>query len=294
MDFVEYCSKNRSIIDREINNLFSKAGYCGELDIPESLCEVMSYALSTGGKRLRPVLTLTACEAMCGEGERALGAALAIEVLHTYTLVHDDMPCMDNDMYRRGMLSVHAKFGYSQAVLAGDAMQALAFYLASKTKLADASKVNNILTELSLAAGPGGVVGGQWVDVLSTPPHSLDRINYVHTHKTSDLIKCATVMGAIAGGAEKPIVELFRKYAHGLGFAFQIIDDLLDADDVAKKDEIGILRVMSKEDAIELAKKYTNEAIASLDEISKSGVVVNNSALDILRSLAEQQLSRKI
>ena len=177
--------------------------------MPERLLEAIRYSLLSGGKRIRPVLCLAAAEAVRGKAEDAVPAALAIEILHTYTLVHDDLPCMDDDALRRGMPTVHVKFGEAEAVLAGDALQALAFQALAGLSI-PAERAFAALKVMSEAAGPCGVVGGQWVDVTAKPPHTPERIAYVHLHKTADLIACAVRLGGIAGGGSEAEIAALR------------------------------------------------------------------------------------
>jgi farnesyl diphosphate synthase len=244
------------------------------------------------------VLCLAACQAVCGDPSPALPAALAIEVLHNYTLVHDDLPCMDDDAMRRGRPTVHAKYGYAQAVLVGDALQAAAFALALQAPRGCAES-------LARAAGPAGVVGGQWVDVTSSPPHDAERIAYVHAHKTGDLIACACEMGAIAAGGAiaggagvSP--DRLREYGRALGLAFQIVDDLLDAGDPAKAAELSILRVATPEEARAQARAATERALRALDALAAAAEGFGEraprslEAIALLRSLAEDQLSRTL
>lgn len=292
MDFVQIATKYRKVVEEELAKLFTPDGIITDAGIPADLAEPLKYSFMTGGKRLRPVLCLAACQAVSGKFDKAVPAALAIEALHTYTLIHDDLPCMDNDLLRRGRPTVHAKYGYAQGVLAGDALQAVAFALALKTP-GDAEAVRAVTTELARAAGPAGVIGGQWVDVCSEPPHDRARIEYVHEHKTSDLIQCALVMGAGAAGASDSQIKAFREFGRNLGIAFQIVDDILDADDPAKADEMGIMLIMDKCAARCLASEYTAKALAGLDAFATDDND-KNEALSVLRSLVEGQVSRKI
>jgi farnesyl diphosphate synthase len=299
VDFVTQAGPLRELVEAELAKLFTPEGLLTDADVPPGLAEPMRYALLGGGKRLRPVLCLAACQAVCGDPSPAIPAALAIEVLHNYTLVHDDLPCMDDDAMRRGRPTVHAKYGYAQAVLVGDALQAAAFALALQAPRGCAEA-------LAQAAGPAGVVGGQWVDVTSAPPHDAARVSYVHAHKTGDLIACACEMGAIAAGAapEKGFGggsprSLAREYGLALGLAFQIVDDLLDAADPAKSAELSILRVSSPDEARAQARAATERALRALDALAGSpdGRALSRpkaSALDLLRSLAEDQLSRTL
>ena len=350
-DFVAQAGPLRGLVEGELAKLFTPEGLLTDAEVPPGLAEPMRYALLGGGKRLRPVLCLAACQAVCGDPAPALPAALAIEVLHNYTLVHDDLPCMDNDLLRRGRPTVHAKYGYAQAVLVGDALQAAAFQLAltppkshaESTEFvshaesaenaesgspaggaAERSEAEGVIQHsasgiqhslcmaLACAAGPAGVVGGQWVDVTSSPPHDEARVSYVHAHKTGDLIACACEMGAIAAGAaseegsgEGSPRSLAREFGRALGLAFQIVDDLLDAEDPAKASELSILRVATPEEARAQARAATERALRALDALaaipagrteSPDGRAPSrpHAALALLRSLAEDQLSRTL
>ena len=292
MDFVKQATKYRTVVDSELKKLFMPEGLIKSTDIPSGLSEPMRYAFLTGGKRLRPVLCLAACQAVSGNFEKALPAALAIEALHTYTLVHDDLPCMDNDLLRRGQPTVHAKFGYAEGVLVGDALQAVAFDLVLRTP-ADAETVRQMMRELVSAAGPYGVIGGQWVDVTAKPPHDVARVAYVHDHKTADLIRCAVSMGGIAGGADRLQMQAFEQYGYSLGVAFQIIDDLLDADDPAKTGEMSILQVMDRDHAKEQAVAATRRALEALEGFAVTDPA-RTEAVSLLRNLAEDQLHRNL
>ena len=291
-DFVSQAGPLRELVESELGKLFTPAGLLSDDGITPGLAEPMRYALLGGGKRLRPVLCLAACQAVCGDPAPALPAALAIEVLHNYTLVHDDLPCMDDDLLRRGRPTVHAKYGYAQAVLVGDALQASAFALALLAPAGCASA-------LARAAGPAGVGGGQWIDVTAAPPHDEARVAYVHAHKTGDLIACACETGAIAAGAPPAAVDAARDYGLSLGLAFQIVDDLLDAGDPAKAGELSILRVCTPDEARARARAATEKALSSLSalEASPDGRAPSRpkaAAFALLRSLAEDQLSRTL
>ena len=199
---------------------------------------------------------------------------------------------MDDDLLRRGQPTVHAKYGYAEGVLAGDALQAVAFELALRSPVAPAA-VCALARELAAAAGPAGVIGGQWVDVTARPPHDEARVAYVHEHKTADLIRCALAMGGIAGGADGAQLAALRRYGLNLGIAFQIVDDLLDADDPAKKDEMGILQVVEIDEAKRRAGALTSEALAALVVLT-SGDASRDEAVSLLRHLAEDQIKRTL
>jgi geranylgeranyl diphosphate synthase type II len=292
MDFVQQAAQYRIVVEDELKKLFSAGGVINGEGVPEKLREPMQYAFLTGGKRLRPVLCLAACQAVSGVFEQAVPAALAIEALHTYTLVHDDLPCMDDDLVRRGLPTVHAKYGYAEGVLVGDALQAVAFDLVMHSPVAPAI-LCTLVRELVAAAGPAGVIGGQWVDVTANPPHDVARVSYVHEHKTADLICCALAMGGAAGGADDFQMAALKQFGYSLGIAFQIVDDLLDADDPNKTGEMSILQVMDKAGAKARAVALTQDALAALDKLG-SMAPHRAEAVSLLRHLAEDQISRKI
>ena len=266
----------------DFNALAADIGHCLDQalspdalpDVPASLLEPMRYALLGGGKRIRPILCVLSAEAAGGSAERAMPAALAIETLHNYTLVHDDLPCMDDDLLRRGRPTVHAKYGYGQAVLVGDALQALAFRFLSRLDL-PASAFREALAEFARAAGPDGVVGGQWLDVTTAPSHDAGRIGYVHLHKTADLFIASATLGAIVadpdGGPGSPARVALAAFARHLGIAFQIADDLLDeperlAKPVAER-ELSCLDIWTPEEAQNRLAAHTRESMDSLDAL---------------------------
>ena len=193
---------------------------------PATLHAALRHSLFAGGKRLRPLLCAASAEAYGAPRDAALFPAAAIECLHTYTLIHDDLPCMDDDDLRRGVPTCHKVYGEATALLAGDALQALAFELAARTPVA----ALDVVRELAAAAGSVGVVGGQIEDMLGEhlPPDE-DRLRYVQQHKTGDLIVCACRMGVRAAAGSPAALEAATRYARAAGEAFQIADDLLNA-----------------------------------------------------------------
>ncbi len=200
------------------------------LDSPAGLGEAMRYAVLDGGKRLRPLLVLAAAEAVGGQPVPALRAACAVELIHAYSLVHDDMPCMDNDVLRRGKPTVHVQFGEAQALLAGDALQALAFELL----LPDDGSVDDatgarLCRLLALAAGAHGMAGGQAIDLASVGVR-LDQtqLEDMHRRKTGALLKGSVMMGAATGMPTAQALQALADYGAALGLAFQVVDDILD------------------------------------------------------------------
>ena len=198
-------------------------------DPPAGLGDAMRYAVLDGGKRLRPLLVLAACEAVDGQSEAAMRAAVAVELIHAYSLVHDDMPCMDDDALRRGKPTVHVKYGEAQAMLAGDAMQALAFEVLTPEHGMDAALQARLVALLARAAGHEGMAGGQAIDLASVG-HSLDEaaLREMHRRKTGTLLQASVLMGAACGRTTPQAWEALADYGAAIGLAFQVVDDILD------------------------------------------------------------------
>ena len=199
-------------------------------DAPAGLGEAMRYGVLDGGKRLRPLLVLAACEAVAGARPAALRAAIAVELIHAYSLVHDDMPCMDNDVLRRGKPTVHVRYGEAQAMLAGDAMQALAFEVltpdAAVVPLALQARLCGLLAR---SAGHAGMAGGQAIDLLSTgKPLDEAALRDMHRRKTGALLQASVLMGAACGDTDTRAWQALADYGAAVGLAFQVVDDILD------------------------------------------------------------------
>jgi farnesyl diphosphate synthase len=197
---------------------------------PANLGQAMRYAVLGAGKRLRPLLVLAACEAVGGPLAQALRAACAVELIHAYSLVHDDMPCMDNDVLRRGKPTVHVQFGQAQALLAGDALQALAFELLVPDDAALPASVQvQWCRLLAAAAGSQGMAGGQAIDLASVgQPLSEAQLRHMHRLKTGALLQCSVDMGAACGTVDAAARAALSQYGSALGLAFQVVDDILD------------------------------------------------------------------
>lgn len=207
---------------------------------PETIYESMRYSLMAGGKRLRPILCLATCELMGGTTDMAMPTACALEMIHTMSLIHDDLPAMDNDDYRRGKLTNHKVYGEDIAILAGDGLLAYAFeYIADQTQGVPAERVLKVIAQLGRAVGAAGLVGGQVVDLESEgkPGVTLETLNFIHRHKTGALLESCVVCGAILAGASGDDRERLSRYAQNIGLAFQIVDDVLDI--TATQEELG-------------------------------------------------------
>ncbi|GJP43633.1 hypothetical protein CLOM_g3073 [Closterium sp. NIES-68] len=202
------------------------------LQYPERIHEAMRYSLLAGGKRVRPCLCLAACELVGGSDSVAMAAACAMEMIHTMSLIHDDLPCMDNDDFRRGKPTNHKVYGEDVAVLAGDALLSFAFeHVARATPTSvPAERVVRVIADMGKAVGAEGLVAGQIVDLdsESDPSVGVETLEYIHVHKTAALLEVAVVAGAVLGGAKDDQVERLRKYAQFVGLGFQVVDDILD------------------------------------------------------------------
>ncbi|MEG2426107.1 MAG: polyprenyl synthetase family protein [Oscillospiraceae bacterium] len=222
-DFNKTLEKDVEIIENTLKKYIENS----DIDY-KNVCDAMKYSVENGGKRLRPVLTLEFCKACNGDVSVALPFACAIEMVHTYSLIHDDLPCMDNDDMRRGRPSCHIRFGEEYALLAGDALLTLAFETASSGS-ADANIKIKAVNELAKRSGINGMIGGQVMDILNeNKVISLETVKKTELLKTSALIECATVMGCIAANASDEKINAARAYAQNIGIAFQIMDDILD------------------------------------------------------------------
>lgn len=201
---------------------------------PMDLMDAMRYSVFAGGKRLRPILVLAAAETVGGDAEAVLGAACALEYIHTYSMIHDDLPAMDNDDYRRGKPTNHVVYGEALAILAGDALLTHAFELLSGPALSahfDAAVLLQVSHCLAHAAGSAGMIGGQVVDIASEGKRvALPVVEYIHRHKTAALIEAAATIGGLLGGGTAEQVQALRTYGHQVGWAFQIADDILDVE----------------------------------------------------------------
>ncbi len=197
---------------------------------PAGLGLAMRYGVLDGGKRLRPLLVLASCQAVAGQAEAAMRAAVAVELIHAYSLVHDDMPCMDNDVLRRGKPTVHVQFGEAQAMLAGDAMQALAFEVLTPDSGVEPALQARLTALLARAAGHAGMAGGQAIDLASIG-HALDEaaLRDMHRRKTGALLQASVMMGAACGACSATATAALGDYGAALGLAFQVVDDILDA-----------------------------------------------------------------
>lgn len=275
------------LIEREIES--SVPALSGELAM---VPEMLRYSLESGGKRVRPLLCLLFCEAAGGDADKALPFAAAVEFVHTYSLIHDDLPCMDNDDFRRGKPSSHKRFGEANALLAGDALLTHAFSLIAQAALdgrVSAEASVKAAAELSRLCGAAGMIGGQYIDLAyENKKASTDVLFQQDALKTAALIEAACVMGLIAADASAERIKAARRFALGLGLAFQITDDILEeSEGGVSSDEVNgkatYVSEMGLEKARETAAAYTEEAIGALDAFGDAAGELKAFALALLR-----------
>ena len=267
--------EERSSLYRREIEAYLKEIYAPFDDQPQKpIFEAANYSLLAGGKRLRPIFVLEFCR-MCGRDyHEALPFGAAMEMIHTYSLIHDDLPCMDNDDYRRGRLTNHKVFGEGMAVLAGDALLTDAFAVATRAKLQKPEDMGTAITVLSQCAGSLGMIGGQVLDIMSEQRECTEQeVLDIQSRKTGALIRGACVLGVIAGGGSQAQKEAAVRFADRLGLAFQIRDDILDV--IGSQQELGkavgvdgekntFVRLYGVEKCEDLVNRYTQEAIGSL------------------------------
>lgn len=281
----------KNLIDSKLSEYFNaeSLSYDGLLDS-------MHYSLTAGGKRIRPMLVLEFCRISGGEVEKAIPVACAIEMLHTYSLIHDDLPCMDNDDLRRGKPTNHVVYGECTATLAGDALQAAAFGTIAHSELTAEAKVSCIAI-LADAVGCDGMCAGQYLDMLGESKKlTEDELNDINSHKTGALLTAACCMGVAAAGGSEEMLEAASQYGAALGEAFQIRDDILDV--ISTSEELGkpigsdaqehkntYMALLGEEKCMEKIEKLTEQAKAALN-----GVFTDK---EFLCNLADLMVTRK-
>ena len=293
MDFKTELKKKASHAEEILKGYMPK-----EEGYQKTVMEAMNYSLSSGGKRLRPILTLEACRIVGGCEEDVVQFAAAIEMIHTYSLIHDDLPALDNDDLRRGRATNHKVFGDAMAILAGDALLNYAFEIMLKDSIGreNPEKYLRAINEIAKGAGIYGMIGGQVVDVqsenISIPK---DKLDYIHKNKTAAMMVGCMRAGAVAGGADEKQLESITEYAEKIGLAFQITDDILDV--VGDEEKLGkhvgsdiennkstYPSLLGLEKSSEIAANLINDAKKSIREISDD--------VEFLEGLADYILSR--
>lgn len=271
LTFKERSDRYRGYIEQYLSDYIAKLS-----DQPQKqLFDAMSYSLLAGGKRLRPIFVFDFCRMCGGDWQKAAPFAAALEMIHTYSLIHDDLPCMDNDDFRRGRPTNHKVYGEAMAVLAGDALLTDAFALAASCELPDPKQLALAIGVLAENAGSLGMVGGQVLDIMSEERELNEQeVIDIQSRKTGALINAACVLGVIAAGGSEAQIQAAASFAGLLGLAFQIRDDMLDVIGTAEEMGKGVgtdaqkntfVRLYGLEKCEELVQKYTNAAISMLD-----------------------------
>lgn len=296
MDLKTYFKERCALVDEALGRHLP-----AEDDLPSSVHRAMRYSVFAGGKRVRPILMLAACDAVGGDTALALPAACAMEMIHTYSLIHDDLPAMDDDDFRRGRPTNHKVFGEAIAILAGDALLTEAFILMSSPSYAAAvgnDRLLPVIHEIALCAGSRGMVGGQVIDMESEGNKEIDlaTVQYIHTRKTGALIKASIKAGAVLGGGDADAVKAMTRYGEAIGLAFQIADDILDIE--------GTTEQIGKDAGSDEARgKATYPAVLGLSESKRRAQELLDLAIealspfdhraDPLREIARYIVSRK-
>ena len=272
MDLTSYLQERKSLIEAELTRSLKDS------EIPKTLRQAMTYSLEAGGKRLRPILTLAGAEAVGGSLENVLPIAVALEMIHTFSLIHDDLPAMDDDDLRRGKPTNHKVFGEAVAILAGDALLAEAFLMMTKRKESmPADRFMEVIHDIAIASGARGMTGGQVIDMEATGHEiSEQSVEAIHRHKTGKLLTVSVVVGAKLSGASSLHLNALQKYGEAIGLAFQIADDILDLE--GTEEEIGkdvrsdvsnakatYPSIFGLEGARAKAKKLVDDAIGALE-----------------------------
>ena len=246
------------------------------------IIEAANYSIKAGGKRLRPLLMLETLKLFGGQEEEIYPFMAAIEMIHTYSLVHDDLPAMDNDMYRRGMKTTHAVYGEDIGILAGDGLLNYAYEIMSRAILTgrDSTRAAKAMSVIAEKSGMYGMVGGQTVDVINDGKEiPVETLNYIHKHKTAALIEASMMAGAIVAGTSETNINLIEKIANNIGIAFQIEDDILDVTSTMevlgkpvlsdeKNKKCTYVTLMGIDRSRQIVKEYTDEALKMLNELS--------------------------
>lgn len=271
-DFKAYAERGRQAVDAAMDRSMPP-----ETTRPVVLHRAMRYSVFAGGKRLRPLLCIAACEAVGGVPDQALPAAIALEVLHTYSLIHDDLPCMDDDDLRRGQPASHVVFGQANALLAGDALLTLAFEWLGRCTPRAPWTTADLITDLGQAAGSQGLIGGQVEDLSAegkTPDPAV--VEFIHLHKTAALLRAAVQLGGRMGGGTAAELECLTRFGSQVGLAFQITDDLLN--------ETSTPEMLGKGTKTDRARrKTTYVSVFGIDEARARAAHLLTDSLDLLR-----------
>lgn len=296
MEFKDKQKKYQDIVNNYLEECIKE-----NESIEKSIYSAMRYSLLAGGKRLRPVLSLAVCEMLGGNLDEVLPFACAIEMIHTYSLIHDDLPAMDNDDYRRGKPTNHKVYGEALAILAGDGLLNMAFELMLDSTSSNCNNIENkvkAMAYIAKSSGVRGMIGGQVVDIESENTEvSIESLEYMHRHKTGALIKAPVISSAIICGASDEDLQSLENYAEGIGLAFQIKDDILDVEGSSEKlgKKVGsdisnkkttYVNLYGLEKSTQMLKRTTEESIKSIKKFGTKAA--------FLRELAEYLVIREL
>ncbi len=277
MDIQRYLREKKEIVDDALGKYFPNqdASIC-ETGCPSLLHKAIRHSLFSGGKRIRPILSIAAFEAVGGKGDKILPFACGLEMIHTYSLIHDDLPAIDNDDYRRGKPTCHKVFGEAIGILAGDGLLTEAFELMTKHSFGDPEIILNIVNEIARASGISGMVGGQVADIESEGKEvDFPTVQYIHAHKTGALILASVRTGVKLGGGDDETLKAFTHYGERIGLAFQIVDDILNVE--------GKAELLGKSTGSDLFKrKATYPSLLGIEESKRRAAELMESAIDLL------------
>lgn len=270
----QYLKDSKALVEKRLAELMPP-----DCERPAPVHEAMNYSLRAGGKRLRPALVMASIDACGGRGGDGLDVGCAVEMIHTYTLIHDDLPCMDDDDLRRGRPSCHKAFGEAVALLAGDGLLTEAFGVIARTDTAKPQTKVKIIADLSRAVGSTGVIGGQVEDIICTGRSDIDfdTLTYIHSNKTAEFLACCARVGAVIAGADEETIDRMNRFGMHLGLAFQITDDILDI--VGEREKMG--KSIGKD---ENTNKATYPALLGLDGARQAAREHVDSALKSLEN----------
>jgi geranylgeranyl diphosphate synthase type II len=277
VNFKAYWSKQQKRVERALQSSLPKP-----TTKPATIHKAMRYSMFAGGKRLRPILCLAAAEALGSNGNNALPLACAVECIHTYSLIHDDLPCMDDDDLRRGMPTSHKVFGEGMAVLAGDALLTLAFELMASVKGCSRYSTADMVLELGRASGSLGLIAGQVADLEGEKKKlGMNDLRYIHENKTAALITSSIRLGAMSANATAQQLKQLTTFGYSLGLAFQVIDDILDITQTSEQ-----LGKSAGKDV--KAQKSTYPALLGLEKAQKEATRLTHQAMTALKSLGKR------
>jgi len=280
LDFYNELEKYKNIVENELKKVLN------DFDLPQQkIIESMRYSLLSGGKRLRPILLIKSCELFGGNIKSAIKISIAMEMIHTYSLIHDDLPAMDDDDYRRGQLTNHKVYDESIAILAGDALLNYAYELMLDEIITNdySKEYIDAMNIISKSSGYKGMIGGQVVDIISEKKQiDYETLNFIHKYKTSKLIEASIIAGATIGGANTEQINILKKYSEYIGISFQIKDDILDI--------VGDKNILGKDIGSDIErKKSTYVSIYGMEKAKSDLNMYKEKAIEIMKKIESNE-----